>query len=50
MDAYKKATVDDWGYLLANLYPRTSGEQQQKLLTHILLGEKNVIYLPLNKK
>ena len=49
MDAYKKATSVDWGYLLVNLHPRTTGEEQQKLLTNILPGETTVIYLPLNK-
>ena len=49
MDAYKKATSVDWGYLLVNLHPRTTGQKQQKLLTNILPGETTVIYLPLNK-
>lgn len=49
MDAYKKATSVDWGYLLVNLHPRTTAEERQKLLTHILPGETTVIYLPLNK-
>ena len=49
MDAYKKATSVDWSYLLVNLHQRTTGEEQQKLLTNILPGETTVIYLPLNK-
>ena len=49
MDAYKKAISEDYGYLLVNLHLRTSTEQHQKLMSHILPGETTVIYLPLNK-
>ena len=49
MDAYKKATSPDWGYLVVNIHPRTSGEEEKKLLTKIIPGETTVIYLPLNK-
>ena len=45
LDAYKKATSQQWGYLLVNLHPRMT-QEEYRLLTHIIPGEQTTIYLP----
>ena len=42
MDAYDKATSEDWGYLLVNIHPK----YRKELLTHILPGEDTIVYKP----
>lgn len=46
MDAYKKATESQFGYLLIDLHPRT---EKYKLRTRILPGQLMSVFLPVNK-
>ena len=45
MDAYHKATSQQWGYILINLHPKAA-HTIYKLLTHIIPGEELTVYLP----
>ena len=49
MDAYHKATADQWGYIVINLHPRIV-HAAYKLLTHIIPGEQLTVYLPRDKQ
>ena len=50
LDAYKKATAEPYGYLVADLHPNSRGrEGEYKLLTRILPGEDTIVYKPAKK-
>lgn len=50
MNAYKRATSSNFGYLFVDLSPSLSAEQSQyRLRTNILPGETTVVYLPCEK-
>ena len=45
MDAYEKATAEDYGYLVVNLHPKA--KVPYRLLTKILPGQETILYLPM---
>lgn len=44
MDAYKKATAENFGYLLIDIHPRS--REMVRLRTHIFPDECQVLFIP----